>query len=545
MRIALAQIDFHIGNIERNLEKMLDRVAEAREQKADLIVFAELAISGYPPRDFLQFDDFVDGCIAAVHTLAQASTDIGIIVGGPSRNPDLPGKDLHNSAFFCSNGQVEQVVHKALLPNYDVFDEVRYFEPGREFALIDFQGKKIALTICEDIWDMGDDPLYKLCPMDTLAPLNPDLLINISASPFAQDHARERIDILKENVAKYSIPAFYVNQVGSQTELIFDGGSLVVTPSGQVFDEMAYFNETMEIYDLAEVATSNRDQEQEKDAIALIHEGLVLGIKDYFRKQGFEKAILGLSGGIDSAVTYALAAEALGSENVKVVMMPSEFSDEMSISESEAMARNLNSELDVLSIKELFAQFRDTLDPWFKGTDFDITEENLQSRIRGTLLMAMANKFNYILLNTSNKSEIAVGYGTLYGDLAGGLAVLGDVYKIQVWDLARHINREREIIPQWIIDRPPSAELAPDQKDSDSLPDYRELDKILFHYIEEEMSSRQMLEAGHDADLVNRVMRLVNTNEYKRYQTPPILRVSRKAFGMGRRMPIVAKYPPA
>ena len=543
MRIAVAQLNFHVGNFEGNLQKMLVAVKTAKKQKADIICFSELATTAYPPRDFVEFDDFIDLAEATVNKLAKAAKGIAIIVGSVSRNPVIEGKDLYNSAYFLANGKIQQVQHKALLPTYDIFDEYRYFEPANEFKLVKYKGKKIALTICEDMWNLGNEnPLYTICPMDELMPQKPDFMINISASPFAYDHAQERIDVLKANVDKYKLPLFYINHSGAQTEVIFDGGSIIMSPGGKVFEELPYFEECIKTYELDEVTKGGKVAEQPKDKMQLIHDSIILGIKDYFGKLGFKRAIFGLSGGIDSAVTAVLAARALGEDNVRAVLMPSEFSSDHSINDARDLAKNLGIQYDIIPVQKAYESFKELLYPHFLGTSFNITEENIQARTRGVLLMAMSNKFGNIVLNTSNKSEAAVGYGTLYGDMCGGLSVIGDVYKTDVFALARYINKEGIVIPENTITKPPSAELRPDQKDSDSLPEYDILDEILFQYIEKQQGPKEIIEMGFDEQLVRRILRLVNINEFKRYQTPPILRVSSKAFGMGRRMPIVGKY---
>ena len=424
-----------------------------------------------------------------------------------------------------------------------MFDEYRYFEPASKFEIVNYKGKKIALSVCEDIWNIGNEnPLYTICPLDEMMPMKPDFVINVSASPFTFTHAQNRIDVLKANVSKYKIPIFYVNHVGAQTELIFDGGSLVISPNGNIFDEMPYFEESFKIYKLEEVSEGKQSKEQEKEKIKLIHDALVLGIKDYFGKLGFTKAILGLSGGIDSAVTAVLAARALGEDNVRGLLMPSQYSSDHSVNDARQLAKNLGCQYDIIPIENIYQSFASTLEQQFLGTKADVAEENIQARARGMLLMAMSNKFGNILLNTSNKSEMAVGYGTLYGDMCGGLSVLGDLYKMEVFALAEYINKDGEVIPQNTISKPPSAELRPDQKDSDSLPPYEILDEILFQYIENRKGPAELIAMGHDEKLVKRILRMVNINEFKRYQTAPVLRVSTKAFGMGRRMPIVGKY---
>ena len=544
MKVALAQLNYHIGNFELNTSKIINAIDNARQKGADLVVFAELAICGYPPRDFLDFKEFIDLCESSVKKIAASCTDIACIIGAPTRNPRIEGKDLFNSACFIEGGTIKQIIHKALLPTYDVFDEYRYFEPVTEFKCVDFKGTRIALTICEDLWNINDNPLYITCPMDVLMEQKPDLMINIAASPFSYTHDENRIKVLSDNAKKYNLPLLYVNQIGSQTEIIFDGGSLAFNESGELLDEMAFFKEDLQVYEFNEskiqghkpISTNaGTDAKQ-------IHDALILGIQDYFKKSGFKQAILGLSGGIDSALVCALAAEALGPENVMAVLMPSEYSTEHSIQDALDLVNNLGCQHQVIPIKEAVTAFDHMMKPVFEGTAFNVAEENIQARTRAIIVMAMSNKFGYILLNTSNKSECAVGYGTLYGDMAGAIAVLGDVYKTQVYKVAEYINREREIIPVNSIVKPPSAELRPGQKDSDSLPDYEVLDRILYEHIEQKKGAMEIVASGYEETLVRRILKMVNIAEFKRYQTPPILRVSPKAFGPGRRMPIVGKY---
>jgi NAD+ synthase (glutamine-hydrolysing) len=543
MKITIAQLNYHIGNFEGNLKKMLAATAEAKEQGSDIVVFGELAVTGYPPRDFLEFDDFIRSSEEVVEKLAKAAVGIAIVVGAPSRNPVIEGKDLFNSAYFLADGKIVQTEHKALLPTYDIFDEYRYFEPGSTFNVVRYKGKKIALTVCEDIWNVGNEnPLYTICPLDELKEQNPDFVLNLSASPFNFSHANNRIHVLKANIDLYGKPMFYVNHVGAQTEIIFDGGSIVMSPDGKVHDELPYFEECIRTYELSDVIKGGLLREQEKDKMTLIHDALIAGIKDYFGKLGLKKAILGLSGGIDSAVVAVLAQRALGAENVRVLLMPSQFSSDHSVNDARQLAQNLNVQYDIINIQEAYSAYENMLKPHFTATTFDVTEENIQARIRGMLLMAMSNKFGNIVLNTSNKSESAVGYGTLYGDMAGGLSVIGDVYKTEVFELARFMNKDAEVIPVNTITKPPSAELRPDQVDSDSLPPYDILDGVLYQYIEKRQGPKELVEMGFDEKLVRRVLKMVNRNEFKRVQVAPVLRVSAKAFGMGRRMPIVGKY---
>ncbi len=546
MKIALAQLNYHIGNFESNTNKILDCIQKAKSEQAELVVFSELAICGYPPRDFLDFDHFILKCIDSVNIIAANCIDIAAIVGSPSFNPDLKGKRLYNSAFFLKDGKVSEIRHKTLLPTYDVFDEYRYFEPNRNFETIEYRGINIALNICEDLWNISDDPLYVTNPMDELLKQKPDIIINIAASPFHYKQASIRKEILIANSKHYHIPLLYVNHVGAQTELLFDGGSLAIDNKGNVIEELNSFEEDFRTYTFEKSNLLSLNQKSEvrskNSEISLIHDALVMGIKNYFQKLGFKQAVLGLSGGIDSAVTCVLAVEALGKENVKGVLLPSRFSSDHSVKDAEELAKNLGISSEIIKIEDAFHAFEETLKPSFAGKPFDLAEENIQARVRAVILMALSNKFGYILLNTSNKSEAAVGYGTLYGDMCGGISVLGDVYKTQVYELANYINKDKEIIPNNSIIKPPSAELRPNQTDQDSLPEYDLLDKILFQYIEMNAGPDEIIAMGFDEAIVHKVLKMVNTNEWKRYQTPPILRISPKAFGMGRRMPIAAKY---
>jgi NAD+ synthase (glutamine-hydrolysing) len=573
MKIALAQQNYHIGNFESNTNKIIEGINWAKQQGADLVVFSELCVCGYPPRDFLEFNDFINKCYAAVVTIKEHADTIGVLIGSPTRNPRKEGKDLFNAVFLLHEKEIKAEIHKTLLPNYDVFDEYRYFEPAFEWKVIEFKGKKLAVTICEDIWNMGENPLYRITPMEQLIVQQPDVMINLSASPYnyAQDIVRN--SLVKAHTLKYKLPMLYCNTVGSQTEIVFDGGSLVYNSNGNKIHEMKYFEEDYAMFDLNDLIKNSASSKvsplggdlegagavyfsatdvgvgedtikyltNEKNIDEIYH-ALVLGIRDYFTKMGFTKAILGSSGGIDSAVTLALAVAALGKENVRAVLMPSQYSTSHSVDDAELLSKNLENPYDIIPIKNIYESFLKELKPVFKDLPFSLAEENIQSRTRGNLLMAIANKFGYILLNTSNKSELATGYGTLYGDMAGGLGVLGDVYKMQVYALAKYINREKEIIPLDIISKAPSAELRPNQKDSDSLPEYDTLDRVLYEYIELRNGPKEIIAKGFDPALVARVLKLVNTNEYKRNQFCPIIRVSCKAFGVGRRVPIVGKY---
>ncbi|MBN9296987.1 MAG: NAD+ synthase [Filimonas sp.] len=558
MKIVLAQQNYHIGNFESNTQKIISGIQEAKKQGADIVVFSEMSICGYPARDFVEFDDFIRRCYNAIDEIKEYADDIAVLVGAPARNPDRNGKDLFNAAFFLYEKEVKAEIHKTLLPTYDVFDEYRYFEPSFDWQVIPFKGKKLAVTICEDIWNTGDNPLYRICPMDALIQQSPDVMINLSASPFDYTHDEGRKAVVKENVLKYKLPMFYCNAVGSQTEIVFDGASLIFDKNGNLCKELPMFEEAIDGAVLNDDGTIDAPVIEPVDRVATnlvmpaalepelnisqIHEALVSGIRDYFRKMNFTKAILGSSGGIDSAVTLALACEALGKENVRAILMPSPYSTEHSVDDAVALSKNLDNPYDIIRINDIYQSFLSTLEPIFKGMPFSLAEENIQSRTRGNLVMAIANKFGYILLNTSNKSELATGYGTLYGDMAGGLGVLGDCYKLQVYALARYINRDKEVIPDNIITKAPSAELRPEQKDSDSLPEYEVLDRILYQYIEKRFGPAEIKALGYEPALVDRILKMVNTNEYKRNQFCPIIRVSPKAFGVGRRVPIVGKY---
>lgn len=596
MKIALAQQNYHIGNFEYNTQRIIGGVAAARALGADLVVFSELSVCGYPPRDFLEFEDFIRRCDDAIRTICAHADTIGVLVGCPVRNPAREGKDLFNAAWLLYEGKVQAIRHKTLLPTYDIFDEYRYFEPAFHWDVIEFKGHRLAVTVCEDIWNLGGNPLYRLCPMDKLIAQSPDCMINLSASPFDYAHAEERGSIIRANVDKYKLPMFYCNAVGSQTEIVFDGGSLAMDASGHVVAALPFFSEGIVMAELApsgrvlacgaktdddavsspftaypapasdhrdpnapalvapgrvpkvltaasaEFTRADADILQPELHIGRIHQALVMGIRDYFRKMGFTKAIIGSSGGVDSALTLTLACEALGAPNVRAILMPSPYSSDHSVADAVTLSENLGNPYDIVPIREVYEAFLHTLHPLFGDLPFSLAEENMQSRSRGNILMSIANKFGYILLNTSNKSELATGYGTLYGDMAGGLGVLGDLYKLQVYALCRHINRPTPVIPQNILDKAPSAELRPGQKDSDSLPDYAVLDPLLYQYIERRQGPAELVAQGFDPALVTRVLRMVNVNEYKRNQFCPIIRVSPKAFGVGRRLPIVAKY---
>ena len=548
MKIVLAQLNYHIGNFETNSDKIIEAINKAKSKNADLVVFSELAICGYPPKDLLERKDFIEKTLHAIDQVASHCVDIAAVIGGPSINPHSKGKKLYNSAFFICDGKVQSIHNKTLLPTYDIFDEYRYFEPNTEYNLVEYKGKKIAITICEDLWEkqavdnnFAKEELYTTSPMEKLSLLKPDFVVNIAASPFSHNQKNIRTEILQDVSKRYQLPLIYVNQIGANTELIFDGDSMAINSKGDVACRLNYFEEDFSLIDLNEIE-NQKAEEKEVDYIEKIHDALVLGLKDYFGKMGFKQATLGLSGGIDSAVTVVLAERALGKENVRVLLMPSEFSSDHSVKDAIDLANNLGIQYEIVPIQDIFKSFENSLAPIFGDLPFNIAEENIQARVRGTLIMGLSNKFGHIVLNTSNKSESAVGYGTLYGDMNGGIAVLGDVYKTDVFKLAYFMNKDEEVIPLNSIVKPPSAELRPDQKDSDSLPDYDILDEILFMYIEKNMPVSEIIEQGFAKEIVEKIIRLVNMNEYKRFQTAPVLRVSSKAFGYGRKIPLVAKH---
>lgn len=552
MKIALAQLNYLIGDFEGNLEKMAGAVRSAVQQGAELVVFSELAISGYPPLDLLEREEFIGSCRQSLELLAKRiDPGTGVLAGAPEFNPNPEGKLLFNAAFFLYGGNVQQVFRKALLPTYDIFDEYRYFEPSPSFTLLEFKGISFAVTICEDLWDeqpfesaFSRSRLYTLNPLEKLNALGPDVILNLAASPFSHRKMEVKQSIFTGKASRYRLPLLYCNQVGAQTELIFEGGSMAINRQGGIVRRLAYFREEVAVVELESLMQETLPPPGPAipERIGMISDALVCGITDYFGKLGFRKATLGLSGGIDSAVTLVLAVKALGPENLHVLLLPSPYSSAHSISDSVLLAMNLGVKYHILSIEEVFKEFQKTLEPIFGDLPEDITEENIQARIRGVLLMALSNKLGNILLNTSNKSETAVGYGTLYGDMSGGLSVLGDVYKTDVYRLAEYFNREAVVIPENILSKPPSAELRPGQMDTDSLPPYEILDQVLEAYIEKQLSVEKMARLGIAMETAERIVRMINQNEYKRYQTPPILRISSKAFGGGRRLPLVARY---
>jgi NAD+ synthase (glutamine-hydrolysing) len=542
LKIGLSQINVTIGDIQGNTQKIIDNIRKAKNQNLDLICFPELTICGYIPHDLLEYDHFIDACEDALNQIRFESDDMGIIVGAPCRSHLPDGKKLYNSAYLFHNQKLVKRIDKTLLPTYDIFDEYRYFEPNRIFETVPFKDENIAITICEDLWNLGEDKLYPITPMDELMKHQPTLMINLSASPYNYTKSEIRRERMEENAKHYQLPLVYANQVGANTEVLFDGKSLIIDKTGKILFQLPAFEEGFQVFDTNE--NYNPKHIPPCETIPDIHDALIMGIRDYFSKLNIKNAVLGVSGGIDSAVVMALACEALGSENVTGLLMPSPYSSEGSVTDSELLANNLVAKYHIVPISSIYQNFKDTLSPIFNGRKEDVTEENIQARCRGVLLMAYSNKMGGIVLNTSNKSESAVGYTTLYGDMCGGLSVIGDLYKEQVYAIARYINEKhhREVIPNSIITKPPSAELRPGQKDEDSLPPYPVLDQILFQYIEQKNSIDGIIALGFEPETVKRIISLVNRNEYKRFQAAPNLRISEKAFGFGRRIPIVGKF---
>ena len=547
MRVAIAQLNLHVGNIDANVSRIRSSLGQAKNQGADLVLFPELTLAGYPPRDLLLSQAFIDDCQRGLGKVAASCHDIAAIIGGPSRNGTGQGKPLFNSAFLLYDGKVQAVCHKGLLPTYDVFNEDRYFQSATDFGTVDYKGERLAITVCEDLWNIGKESLYALTPPDVLMKSRPTVLLNISASPFAWNHMPQRMRVLSANAKKYRLPLFSANLVGGQTDLLFDGASAVFGPSGQVVDRLPAFREDLRVYDLSSVRSSPHNEglpelEGKEQQWAATLDALVMGVRDYFRKTGLSKALVGLSGGLDSALTLVIAEKALGKENVWAVLLPGPYSSEHSVTDALALARKLGVRHDTISINGIVESLENSLAAQYAGTESGIAEENLQARARAVVLMGLSNKFNHLLLNTSNKSEAAVGYTTLYGDMCGGLSVLGDVYKSDVYGMARLINAAGEVIPWHTISKPPSAELKPNQKDSDSLPEYQLLDDILYQFLEEGKDAGEIVRRGHDEALVKRVIEMVCLSEHKRFQSPPILRTSPKCLGVGREMPLEASW---
>lgn len=546
MKITIAQLNPIVGDIDGNFSKIKNTLSKYSIDSSDLIVFPELFLVGYPPRDLLERVGFIDKTQKVVQELIKLSVEYqqtGILLGVPLPATKKTGRCLYNSALLIYQGKILMSQNKSLLPTYDVFDEARYFDPASEINTVSFKGDTLGISICEDAWN---DPelwlkqIYSIDPIGILAEKGVTILINISASPFYMGKEEIRYRIIRNHVKKYKIPFIFANQVGANDELIFDGRSMFIDSKGEPIRIFPSFKEHVETIDTSLSGISEVYVPQDK--IETIYEALILGIRDYMRKCGFSKAVIGLSGGIDSSVTCCLAKDAIGSKNILGVSMPSPYSSKGSVEDSRKLAENIGVEFKVIPISTIYSSYIDSLSEYFKGKETDVTEENIQARIRANILMALSNKFGYIVLSTGNKSELSVGYSTLYGDMAGGLAVISDVPKTIVYKLASYINKKSEVIPREIYEKPPSAELKPDQKDQDTLPPYDILDQILHYYIVEGYSLKDLLDLKFNSEIVKWVVQAVDRNEYKRRQAAPGLRVTTKAFGMGRRMPIAAKY---
>ncbi len=544
MKVALAQINTTVGDFAGNVAKMRQFSARAKQAGAQVVIFPELALCGYPPRDLVEKPSFVERNWVELEGLARKVQDIHILCGFVNRKEDADGKEAQNSAAWLTGGQVRFVQSKMLLPTYDVFDEARHFSPAQKQTTWAFCGRQWAVTICEDIWNDKNywkKRMYLRDPVEELVQQGANLLVNISASPYFLGKRPFRVEMLRAFATRYRMPAIFVNQVGGNDSLIFDGSSVVLDREGNIRAQAKSFEEDLVCFDTDTGRGEIHPQIEGEDELAFT--ALVLGTRDYVQKCGFRSALIGLSGGIDSSLTAAIAVEALGEENVLGVAMPGPYSSPGSIADARALAGNLGIRFEVLPIGEIYGGYNETLRGAFSRLTQDVTEENIQARIRGNLLMALSNKFGSLVLSTGNKSELAVGYCTLYGDMAGGLAVISDIPKTMVYRLAEWVNREREVIPRAVFEKPPSAELRPDQKDSDSLPPYEVLDVILKAYLEEYETPWQIAEHyGLDLDLVRSVVAKVDSNEYKRQQAAPGLKVTSKAFGIGRRFPVAQRY---
>lgn len=539
MTVAIAQINTRVGDLKNNSAKILEYIQKARQSGADLVVFPELTICGYPPEDLVEKKAFVKKNVDTLNSLVPYTAGIGVLCGFAQPNESTEGHPVFNAAALIDDGKITGIQHKSLLPNYDVFDEMRHFEPAKEKRVFSFRGMKLGIGICEDSWndkDFWKQRLYHTDPIEDLIRQGADLLLNISASPFHVNKNLLRLNMFRSIAQKYRKPCIFANLVGGNDSLIFDGSSFAMRSDGSILTQAAPFSEDLKIVDMNNgLPASNSWNMTEEEQIL---DALVLGLSDYLRKCAFKKAIIGLSGGIDSALVAAIAARSLGKENLIGVLMPSRYSSRHSVNDAKALAENLGIEYRIIPIEPMYQSFLESLKPQFNGLPEDITEENIQARIRGNILMALSNKLNAMVLSTGNKSELAVGYCTIYGDMCGGLAVISDVPKTMVYRLARWINRSNEIIPENTILKAPSAELRPNQTDQDSLPPYEVLDGILKAYIEDVKEEEEIVSLGYDPYVVKKVLKLVDMNEYKRRQAAPGLRVTTKAFGFGRRSPI-------
>jgi NAD+ synthase (glutamine-hydrolysing) len=556
VKICLAQINPTIGAFKQNTGKICKFINAARKKGADLVIFPEMSVVGYPPKDMLEFTGFVDRNLKALEEVKNSVTGISAIVGFVDRNVAPRGKALYNAAAYIKNRKIVSRHYKSLLPTYDVFDEDRYFEPTHNISIAKISGRKFGISICEDAW--GTDvvwpgTLHHKDPIECMIRQGAEIIINISASPFTIGKQDTRLKMLINHVNRYHVPIVFVNQIGGNDDLVFDGSSVVINKNGVIVERALNFEEDLLMVEFkgSDVRACIGKSKSVRKAIPartgegeveLVYKALVLGTRDYVKKCGFKKAVIGLSGGIDSAVTAVIATRALGRDKVLGVTMPSSFSSKGSVEDSEMLAERLGIDLETIPIKSVYNAYTKTLSSVFKGLPFDVTEENLQARIRGKILMAISNKFGYLVLTTGNKSELAVGYCTLYGDMCGGLAVISDIPKTMVYDLARYINRKKEIIPTDTIEKPPSAELRPNQKDQDSLPPYDVLDGVLRAYVEESKDVGDIVVMGYDESFVKDIISKVDRNEYKRKQAAPGLKVTTKAFGTGRRMPLAQRY---
>lgn len=542
MKIALAQINTQIGNLDGNVRKISNILSRLKSKKVDLVVFPELTITGYPPKDLLEKTSFIESNLRALEKVAGQTKDIAAIIGFVEPNREKQGKSIFNSAALISKGKIQSVQRKVLLPTYDVFDEARYFQAGSTSSIWNFSESIIGVSICEDIW--GEDTslgrkIYSIDPIVEQVNQHPDFLINISASPYSMGKVEARNRLLTKTVLKYKVPLIYLNLVGGNDDLIFDGSSFVLNAEGSFCLKMKSFSEDLQIIDTDQLTSKSFKEEKE---IERVRKALVLGTSDYMKKCGFKKAVIGLSGGIDSSLVALIAAEACGPENVLGISLPSPFSSKSSIDDAKKLAKKLKIKYRMISIDKIFDSYLKTLKWKLSRKKVDISIQNIQARIRGNLLMAQANREGYLLLSTGNKSELSVGYCTLYGDMAGGLAVISDLPKTSVYQLAREMNKKHQAIPESVFIKAPSAELAPNQKDEDDLPPYEILDEILKRYIEENQGVDEIVQAGYSKNLVQSVIRRVDQNEYKREQSPPGLRVTSKAFGYGRRFPLTNGY---
>jgi NAD+ synthase (glutamine-hydrolysing) len=540
MKIALAQINTTVGDINGNRDRVFRAMEKARAEGADIAVFPELCLTGYPPRDLLGLHGFVESNLRALQEIAVRTDQMGVVVGFVDRNQKKEGRDFHNAAAFLAEGKIQSVTHKTLLPTYDVFDEDRYFESSDSVQLVPFRRHTIGISICEDAWNSEDfwtKPLYTTDPIRNQVEMGANLLINISASPFEIQKPKFRFQMLQDHVKRHRVPLIYVNLVGGNDDLLFDGNSLAIGKAGNVIAQGSSFSEDLLIVD----SDSMEDRGyQEGEILQNLFQALVMGTRDYAHKCGFKSAVLGLSGGIDSSVVACIACQALGPANVLGVSMPSMYSAPESFEDAQILARNLGMKFETIPIRPMFDAFENALAGSFSGCPQNETEENLQARVRGTILMALSNKFGHLVLGTGNKSELGAGYCTLYGDMVGGLAVISDVPKTMIYRLAAYINRQREIIPLNTIQRPPTAELRPNQTDQDTLPAYDTLDGILQLRVEEQLSIEEIVARGYERHTVEKVVHMIHVNEYKRRQAATGLKVTTRAFGTGRRMPIAS-----